>query len=364
MKKWLKRICLVLLVAGVVVGVALYQGDLPKEIVDAKYSSSASQFLELPSGARIHFRDEGRAEGLPVVLVHGSNSSLHTWEPWVAILGEKYRMVTLDLPGHGLTGKVPDRDYSSQNQVAVVNAVAEHLGIDRFVLGGNSMGGGVTWRYTVEHPEKVEAMILVDASGLPQWSMRNRAASKEVGVEKKSSEESAVEASEQASGSASKDDENQGPMIFRLMQKPWFLAIARYIDPYRLTKQGLESVYSDQSKVTDELIQRYYDLSLREGSREAIIDRFSTRGQRSTEPVDPAQFTQPTLIMWGRDDALISVEVGEKFAESLPNQSLVIYDDVGHLPMEEAPEISAADVLAFLDKLQHEPAAAQEAAAE
>ncbi len=339
MKKWFKRICLVLVLVMSVIGIALYQGDLPKEVVDAKYSSAASQFLDLPSGARIHFRDEGRSEGSPVVLIHGSNASLHTWEPWVATLGQKYRMVTLDLPGHGLTGKVPDRDYSPASQVAVVDAVVNHLGIDRFVLGGNSMGGGVTWRYTLDHPKKVEAMILVDAVGLPQWS-------------------------QPALQTDSKDNRKGGPMIFRLMTKPWFRAIARFMDPYRLTAQGLKSAYGDKSKVTDQLIQRYYDLSLREGSREATIDRFASMGHRSNQTVDSNQLTQPTLIMWGRDDALISVDMAEKFAESLPNPSLVIYDDVGHLPMEEIPEQSAAAALAFLDKVWSEAILPQEASTE
>jgi pimeloyl-ACP methyl ester carboxylesterase len=329
MKKWLKRLVVVCLIAVLVIAVALYQGDLPKEVVDAKYSSPASQFLTLDSGAKIHFRDEGRSDGQPVVLIHGANASLHTWEPWVGALGNEYRIITLDLPAHGLTGKVPKRDYSTANQVATVEAVVQHLGVDQFVLGGNSMGGGVTWRYALEHPEKVEAMILVDAVGLPQWSLR--------------------------AAQTSREDGNRGPLVFRLMRQPWFRAIARYIDPYRLTKQGLESAYSDKSKVTDELVDRYYELALREGSREAIVDRFSRVGGAGTlNNVDPTQFTQPTLVMWGRDDALISVDVAEKFAESLPDNSLVIYDDVGHLPMEEIPERSAKDVLEFLGKLQTE----------
>lgn len=339
MKKWLKRLAAALLLAMLVVAVALYQGDLPKEVVDAKYSSPASQFLTLDSGAKIHFRDEGLADGQPVVLIHGANASLHTWEPWVKLLGPKYRIISLDLPAHGLTGKVPDRNYSSANQVATVDAIVEHLGVDRFVLGGNSMGGGVAWRYTVDHPEKVEAMILVDAVGLPQWTAR------------------AAESSTRES--------NKGPLVFRLMRRPWFRAIARYIDPYRLTKQGLQSAYSDQSQVSEELIQRYYELALREGSREAIVDRFASFGGASTsDTIDPKQFTQPALILWGREDGLISVQVADKFAESLPDNSLVIYDNVGHLPMEEVPERSAADVLAFLGKLQSEPAATEEAIAQ
>jgi pimeloyl-ACP methyl ester carboxylesterase len=103
------------------------------------------------------------------MLLHGSNASLHTWEPWVALLGDEYRIVSVDLPGHRLTGRVPDDDDSMAAFVATVAAVADHLGIDRFALGGNSMGGGVTWQFALAHPERVSAMILVDAVGLRSW---------------------------------------------------------------------------------------------------------------------------------------------------------------------------------------------------
>ncbi|MCH2204050.1 MAG: alpha/beta hydrolase, partial [Fuerstiella sp.] len=289
MKKWFKRLTVVLLLTIIVVAGLLYEGDLPREVVDAKYASPTSQFLVTDSGARIHYRDEGNADGRAVVLIHGSNASLHTWEPWVRILGDKYRLITLDLPAHGLTGSVPDRDYSTAGQLKTVEAIVTHLKLDRFVLGGNSMGGGVTWRYTLQHPDQVEGMILVDAVGLPQWSMRPRA------------------------NAATKG--RSGPAAFRLLRQPWFRAVARYMDPRRLVRQGLVSAYADESTVPEEVVQRYCDLTLREGSREAILDRFESVGRRSQESVDPQQFTQPTLVLWGRQDALIPVEVGEKFDE-------------------------------------------------
>ena len=145
------RVMLVLLTL-IALGAWLYQGDLPAEAVDAKYTSPASQFLTLDDGARIHFRDEGNRTGLPIVLIHGSMASLHTWTPWVERLGKTYRIITLDLPAHGLTGAVPSGDYSGAAQLRVVQAVTTHLNLDAFVLGGNSMGGGVSWRYALKHP--------------------------------------------------------------------------------------------------------------------------------------------------------------------------------------------------------------------
>jgi pimeloyl-ACP methyl ester carboxylesterase len=321
-------ITIVILLAAL--AVLLYKDEIPADIVDAKYTNAASQFFTMDNGARVHYRDQGNKAGPALVLVHGSNASLHTWEPWVSILGADYRIITMDLPAHGLTGATPDKDYGSEAQLQTVDALVTLLGVDNFTLGGNSMGGGVTWQYTLAHPEKVNAMILVDASGLPQfWEQMQTEQAPESGAGKK----------------------KETPLFFQLMGKPWFRAISKYVDPYFITRQGLESAYNHSPVVTDELIDRYYELALREGSREATLSRFA--GPRPTrQPVDPTEFSQPTLIMWGREDALISVDFAHKFAAALPHATLVIYDDVGHVPMEEIPEKSAADTRAFLQSLR------------
>ena len=137
----------------------LFRGDLPAAEVDAKYSNDASRFLPMENGARVHYRDEGNAAGAAVVLIHGAMASLHTWEPWVTILGQQYRVITLDLPAHGLTGQVPEHAYGADAFTETIHAVVNELGVERFVLGGNSMGGGATWRYALAYPERVQAMI-------------------------------------------------------------------------------------------------------------------------------------------------------------------------------------------------------------
>ncbi|MBT5463706.1 MAG: alpha/beta hydrolase, partial [Gammaproteobacteria bacterium] len=218
-------VTMVLLIV-VSLGIWLYQGDLPAEVVDAKYTSPSSQFLSLDDGARIHFRDEGNRAGLPVVLIHGSMASLHAWTPWVGRLGKTYRIVTLDLPAHGLTGAVPSGDYSGAAQLRVVQAVTSHLNLDAFVLGGNSMGGGVSWRYALEHPESVLALILVDASGPSAWYQARREAK----------------------------PDKASPLAFKLLGQSWFRAIAARIDPYYLAVQGAKSAYNDSPVVTDALI--------------------------------------------------------------------------------------------------------------
>ncbi|MDA9611983.1 alpha/beta hydrolase [OM182 bacterium] len=307
--------------------VVLFEGDIPAATVDAKYSNAQSKFLTTEDGSRIHYRDQGNASGTPLVLIHGAMASLHTWEPWVHALGQRYRVITLDLPAHGLTGRVQSDNYGGPAFTSVIDAVTKAVGIEKFVLGGNSMGGGATWQYTLEHPEKVIAMILVDSVPPGNWSNSEP----ELGT-----------------------DRGPGPLAFRLLQQDWFRAIAAYIDPWPLVGQGLRSAYNNSSVVNDELAARYYELIMREGTRSAILGGGKPSTRATNQLSDLNSLQQPTLIMWGAQDSIISVSTVSLFKENIPNTTTIIYDDLGHIPMEEDPERSAADVERFLDFLEKE----------
>lgn len=313
----LRFVLIVLAGLSAVAAFWLFEADLPADVVDARYADAASEFLETPGGARIHYRDQGPSGTLPIVLIHGSIASLHTWAGWVDALGARHRIITLDLPGHGLTGRVPDGDYRPEAMVAAVHAVTRYLGLDEFVLGGNSMGGGVTWRYALAHPDRVVAMILIDASPPPDFQRESPP-----------------------------DSQGDKPLGFSLLRSDAFRAVARYLDPGYLVAQGLRAAYYDDSQVDAALIARYRDLTLREGSREAILARFD-QPREQPSPVDLSALTQPTLILWGRHDTLVGVDVAEHFDLTLPDSELVIYEDLGHVPMEEAPRRTADDVRRF-----------------
>jgi pimeloyl-ACP methyl ester carboxylesterase len=224
--KWFFGVIVVVTLVG---SVLLFEGDIPASTVDAKYSNSQSNFLTLENGSRIHYRDQGQSAGLPILLVHGAMASLHTWEPWVQVLGENYRLVTLDLPAHGLTGQVPNEEYGADAFTAAIEAVANELGLDSFVLGGNSMGGGATWRYALENSDRVRAMVLIDSVPPNHWAR-----------------------AELEPGQMS------GPTAFSLLRQGWFKAIARNLDPALLIGQGLRSAYNNSPVVDDQLIARYY----------------------------------------------------------------------------------------------------------
>lgn len=322
--KFLKWFIGGLVVVGIVGSVFFFEDDIPASIVDAKYSNSHSSFLTLENGSRIHYRDQGKSDGIPLVLIHGAMASLHTWEPWVKVLGQNYRVVTLDLPAHGLTGQVPSAEYGADSFTAAIEGVVNELGLDNFVLGGNSMGGGATWRYALENPNRVRAMLLIDSVPPSHWAR----AELEPGTER------------------------VAPTAFSLLRQGWFRAIARQLDPAPLIGQGLRSAYNDSPVVDDKLIARYYELIMREGTRTAILSRTGSYNGERDQPQDLSVLNQPTLIMWGAQDSVIPVSVAAQFEEFLPNTKTVIYQDLGHIPMEEDPARTAADVLVFLNALE------------
>ena len=118
---WLLAALVVLLVIG---WFALQRPDTPYATLEATYANAESQFMDLPGGVRVHYRDEGNAAGPTLVLVHGFSASLHTWEPWVERLGGDYRIISFDLPGHGLTRAPQGYKASIDGYADIVDQVA------------------------------------------------------------------------------------------------------------------------------------------------------------------------------------------------------------------------------------------------
>lgn len=283
-----------------------YTGDIPVEELKEKYANDESRFVEI-DGMQVHYRDEGK--GMAIVLIHGTASSLHTWDAWTDKLKKDYRVIRLDLPAFGLTGPHPTRDYKIENYSNFIDQFLIKLDVDRLYLAGNSLGGNISWHYASEHPEKVKKLILVDPSGYPR--------------------------------------DGEKPWIFTLAQTPILNSIIRYFTPKSIIEKNLQQVYFDDSKITPELIDRFYELTLREGNRTAFIDRAKTDMIDHTSKLKT--LTTPTLLIWGKEDSWIPVSDGNRFLTDLPNAQLVILENSGHVPMEENPYISLAPVLVFLE---------------
>lgn len=313
-KRIFQGVGILVVLALVVIAVSIVRFDKTKDELLPKYGAAPSQFIDLASGATAHVRDQGKADGPVIVLVHGSNASLHTWEPWVSLLGGKYRIITLDMPGHGLTGAVPGDDYSRSGMVRFTHEVVTKLGITHYAIGGNSMGGGVSAQYAEDYPAEVTALILVDAAGLPRVT----------------------------------DPNAKVPLGFRLARLPVINKLFQYVAPRGLYAEGVRKVFVDQSKVTDEMIERYYDLNLYDGNRRATGLRFTLANNDTSVADKLGEIRVPTLILWGEKDGLIPVANAYEFEKRIQGAKAVVYPNVGHIPMEEVPETSAADVDAFL----------------
>lgn len=309
---------IVAVIAAILVGGFFYfsEPDISRAALEAEYAKPPSQFLTLADGARVHYRDQGPKNGMVVVLVHGSNASLFTWEPWVSRLGDTYRIVTMDMPSHGLTGAVPSHDYSQKGMAAFVNAVADKLGLQKFVIGGNSMGGGVAARFAEDYPARVIALILVDAGGMP----------------------------------AQQGD--HVPIGFRLARTPVVNQLMLHITPRRVFKEGLDNSFEHHDLVTPEMVTEYWELNRMEGTREATRERFQI--PFDTYVKDHAgDIKVPTLILWGAKDHLIPVAAAHEFQAAIPGSKLIVYPDAGHILQEDEADKSAADVRTFLSGLTH-----------
>ncbi len=299
-----------------IVGCVTFSPDIPFAKLDAKYANAQSRFMDLPGGLRIHYRDQGDPKGPPIVMVHGYAASLHAWEPWVARLGGTYRIVTLDLPGHGLT-RAPSTYAPSLDRYAdVVDTVAQRLNVGRYVIVGNSMGGGVAWDLALRHPDHVRGLVLVDSIGLPEPKGDTRT-----------------------------------PLIFKLLNNPLGRLLMRNIGTRGLAERGLRSAYVDQSLVTPSLIDRYVDLSRAPGHRAILLN---SSGYEDSKPITTETFKAirtPTLVMHGEADTVVPPSAGHALAAAIPGATLIIYPGVGHVPMEQIPDRSAADLRAFMQTL-------------
>lgn len=312
--KWMWRGLLALVAILVIAFLLLRQPDTDPAEMRAKYGGAPSQFVTFDDGQVVHLRDEGPRDALPIVLLHGSNADLHTWEEWAEGLQDDYRVIRFDQIGHGLTGRSQGGRYALADFHRTIDQVANHLQLDSFVLAGNSMGGAIALGYALERPERLAGLVLVDAGG------------------------------------ADIRREGGGNLAFTLARMPVVGNVMSQLLPRSVVARSLSQSVANQDVVTEEAIDRYWELARYPGNREATRARFST----PREPFDEEAIRRadiPTLVMWGEEDALIPVEAARWFDERLPNSTTVVYEGIGHLPMEEAPERSLADLRRFLSTL-------------
>lgn len=290
-----------------------YSPSLPPEMLEARYTNDRSKFIDI-GGVRAHVRDEGNPDGIPLVLIHGSGGSLHVWEGWVRELGSKARLISVDLPGHGLTGTWPRNDYSVKAYADFIEMMVDTLNIDRFVLAGHSLGGGVAWTFATTRPGRVSQLILLDAAG----------------------------------------EHREAPLPTRLARLPVVGDIGVYFKSEQWVRRKLAEAYADPAMVTAERVKRTAELQRFPGNREASLQR--ARTQRPLDPMPLRHLSVPTLILWGAQDRWVPVADAFRFQNDIKGAELEIFEKLGHYPMEEDPNTTAAAVAAFLKPIFVRPA--------
>jgi pimeloyl-ACP methyl ester carboxylesterase len=275
-----------------------------------KYTNRYSRFVVIDE-TLVHYRDQG--DGEPILLIHGAFSSLHTFEEWNDILvNNGYRVLRLDLPGFGLTGSRHDHRYSMEIYVETLKQFLDTLDVRSCSIAGNSLGGWLAWEFALKYPRKVNKLVLIASAGFI--------------------------------------DEGSIPLPFKMAKTPFINKVIKYVVKRNVLEQFVKQVYGDQSKVTEELIQRYYELFSREGNPEAFLAICNTKPKDNTNKLK--KIKHPTLILWGEKDEWIPIDYAYRFDIQIPNSDLIIYEGVGHIPMEELPQETAQDLIAFVSQTE------------
>ncbi len=316
-----------LLTILIVVGggyLALRRGDIPYATLDKTYASPASKFLDMGGGVEAHWRDEGNPNGRPLLLVHGFSASLHTWEKWTPLLGGEYRLISVDLPGHGLTRTPKGYAPSIEGYADFVDAFMDKIALPKATVIGSSMGGHTAWELALRHPARVEGLVLIGAAGWPP------------------------------SGDAA---DNEEAAIFKLLHNPVLGPLMRDLDNSAMIRKGVESAFVNKALVDDAMAARYVELARAPNHRATLVA--ITLGFRDSDTATKeklAVITAPTLVLHGKQDNLVPVEGATLFGEAINGSKVIIYDQTGHVPQEEIPERSADDLRTFLHTAFPEPA--------
>ena len=300
-----------LLVVTVFIIILVYRvPDSSVEELKIRWAQLPSQFVEI-AGMQVHIRDEGPHNDLtPIVLLHGTSASLHTWDGWVDALKSERRVIRFDMPGFGLTGPSPKNNYTIENYSRIVIAVLDKLQVDTGILAGNSLGGNVALTTALLYPERIERLVLIDSSG---YAFQPKSI----------------------------------PIGFRIASIPLLNKVMEKVLPRNIVESSIKNVYGDPLLVTPELVDRYFDLTTRAGNRQALAERLSQ--------MRPGQFAKrfselklPTLILWGGLDRLIPPELGDRFHKDIVGSQFVRFDQLGHVPQEEDPIITVNAFKEFL----------------
>lgn len=305
----IRRLLTVLLLSLLLIGCEDmgFRDSDPEELV-RRYTDAHSRFIDV-DGVRVHAHAEG--EGRTILLLHGAMDSLHVWDAWAELLKDDFRVVRIDIPPFGLSGQMPDEDYGPDNITAVLNQVLDSYGIESVTVVGHSLGGFYAGYFTAHASERVDALVLISGAAYPQPL----------------------------------------PWTLRLTNLPVIGKLYEVATPRPLVRLSMRSMYGKPEQVVERAVQRRFDLLRAPDNRPAARDVVRMIAEMAEqEPVWIRHITQPTLLLWGGDDEWIPTGIAQRWLNDLQNARLVVYPGVGHVAMEEIPEMTATEFRRFLSR--------------
>lgn len=271
------------------------------------------------SGVRLHYRVDGPSDGTPVLLVHGLFGSTETWRYNVdALIAAGYRVIRYDRLGFGLSDKPADADYSLAAQIQMALALLDALGVQRALVVGHSAGGNLAAHFALQHPERVQGLVLVDAllaqGGPPAfvgWFVSL-------------------------------------PLVWRAAT----LGLRLYFTPDRLA-ETLRGFYASPATLTDADLAQYWRAFQTEGWSNGLLATTRDGSVRPLRAESLAALTTPTIVIWGELDRTTPLDAAQPALDQLPNlRARYVIPEVGHQPFEEASDAFNAALLEALAQLR------------
>lgn len=284
----------------------LWTPDLPRAELEARYLEAPAD-LRTVGTWRLHVRDSGPRDAPALVLLHGFGASLQTWDAWAEGLSRTHRVIRLDLPGSGLSPPDPASDYTDARSLQLLVTLLDAMGLERASFAGHSMGGRIAWTLAARHPERVERLVLVAPDGFASF----------------------------------------GFVYGQPMDVPASWRLMRHVLPRALLRMSLQAAYARPQTLSEPLVTRYHDLLRAPGARQALLDRLSQTVLQEPVPL-LRQIRAPTLLLWGEADAMVPFDNAREYLQALPIGRLASWPQVGHVPQEEAAQVSLRAIVDFL----------------
>jgi pimeloyl-ACP methyl ester carboxylesterase len=264
-------------------------------------------------GQQIAYLDVGA--GPPIILIHGFGGSMWHWEYQQHPLSQHFRVLTLDLPGAGLSDK-PAIDYRPDEMLDFFVGFMDAVKIPQATLVGSSMGAGLAIGMALTHPTRVAKLVLVD--GLPQHVMANLAS----------------------------------PSIRRALETSapsWLVSFGNMLFGGLLMESVLKEIVYDPALLTPAVIER----SNRNRQRPGLIKPIMT--VRENLPLWESGFatrlgeiTHPTLVLWGMEDRVFPIAVGEELHQTIKESRFIRISHAGHIPQWERPDVVNQELIIFI----------------